>query len=161
VAIIRWRSDFLEGLVLADSPIVIFGTDGGIDILRDGRHETVVAELRRDAAQQDGLQGRDGDELQAVSDAPTVPNLPARRSDRTERQGPCSARSLHALPPRTRRLIHQPSWPIPVRVPTSLERRHLGGPRYCDHVGMTARATQPDQPAPRIIRAAGLVCSSA
>lgn len=66
VAIVRWGDDFLEGLVLADSPIVVFGADGGIDILRDGRHEAVVAELRRDAAQLDGLHGRDGDDLKAL-----------------------------------------------------------------------------------------------
>lgn len=66
VAIARWGHDFLEGLVLADSPIVVFGVDGGIDILSDGRHEAVVAELRRDAARLGGLQGRDGDELQAL-----------------------------------------------------------------------------------------------
>jgi hypothetical protein len=66
VAIARWRDEVVEGLVLADSPIVLFGTDGGIDILRDGRHEAVVAELRRDAALRDGLRGRDGGELQAL-----------------------------------------------------------------------------------------------
>jgi hypothetical protein len=66
VAIARWGVDVLEGLVLADSPIVVFGTDGGIDILRDGRHEAVVAELRRDAARQNDLHGRDGDELQTL-----------------------------------------------------------------------------------------------
>jgi hypothetical protein len=66
VAIARWGPGILEGLVLADSPIVVFGTDGGIDILRDGRHEAVVAELRRDAARQNGLHGRNGDELQRL-----------------------------------------------------------------------------------------------
>jgi hypothetical protein len=66
VAIARWGCSFLEGLVLADSPIVVFGTDGGIDILRDGRHEAVVAELRRHAARQDGRLDRDGDELQSL-----------------------------------------------------------------------------------------------
>jgi hypothetical protein len=66
VAVVRWRLDFVEGLVLADSPIVVFGADGGIDIMRDGRHDAVVAELRRDTALRDGLHGRDGDEMQAL-----------------------------------------------------------------------------------------------
>jgi hypothetical protein len=65
-AVARWGADFLEGLVLADSPIVVFGTDGGIDILRDGRHDAVIAKVRREAARQDDLHGRDGNEMQAL-----------------------------------------------------------------------------------------------
>ncbi|MUN38734.1 hypothetical protein GNZ18_19290 [Actinomadura sp. NEAU-AAG5] len=51
VAILRWDDQHIDGLVLGDSPIVVFGQDGGVDVLRDGRHEAVVAELRRAARQ--------------------------------------------------------------------------------------------------------------
>jgi hypothetical protein len=54
VSIVRWRDDHVEGLVLGDSPIVVFGRDGGVDVLRDGRHDAVVAELRHDAKQNRG-----------------------------------------------------------------------------------------------------------
>lgn len=49
VCIVRWTSHRLESLVLGDSPVVVFRRDGGVDILHDGRHDAVVAELRREA----------------------------------------------------------------------------------------------------------------
>jgi Protein phosphatase 2C len=51
VAIARWDDRHIDGLALGDSPIVALGRDGGVDVLRDRRHETVVAELRREARQ--------------------------------------------------------------------------------------------------------------
>ncbi|WP_433188711.1 protein phosphatase 2C domain-containing protein [Actinoallomurus sp. CA-150999] len=51
VSIARWDDDHIECLVLGDSPIVVFGRDGGTDVLRDSRHDVVVAGLRRDAGQ--------------------------------------------------------------------------------------------------------------
>lgn len=67
VAITRWTDDHIEGLVLGDSPIIVFGADGGIDILRDGRHDTVVAELRRQAMNRNNLPAaQNGDDIQRL-----------------------------------------------------------------------------------------------
>jgi Protein phosphatase 2C len=66
VTIVRWTDAYVEGLVLGDSPIIVFGTDGGVDVLRDGRHDAVVADLRRQVRRERGLQARDGQELQAL-----------------------------------------------------------------------------------------------
>jgi hypothetical protein len=49
VSIIRWSKNHLECLVLGDSPVIVFGHDGGVDLLRDSRHDRVVADLRRKA----------------------------------------------------------------------------------------------------------------
>src|SRR5258708_4428441 len=77
VAIVRCTSERVEGLVLGDSPIVVFGRDGGVDVLRDGRHDSVVAQLRHQVAIERGLQARDGQELQALIRA-TRPDKLAR-----------------------------------------------------------------------------------
>jgi hypothetical protein len=66
VAIARWSDSHLRGLVLGDSPIVVYGKDGGVDVFRDARHDAVVAELRRAQARENGMQGRDTDEVQAL-----------------------------------------------------------------------------------------------
>ncbi|WP_395108341.1 protein phosphatase 2C domain-containing protein [Actinomadura sp. SCN-SB] len=54
VSVVRWTAEHLQALVLGDSPVVVFGQDGGVDVLRDGRHDAVVAELRHDAIRRGG-----------------------------------------------------------------------------------------------------------
>jgi hypothetical protein len=50
VSIVRWDDEQVECLVLCDSPIIAFRNDGGVEVVRDSRHDAVVAEVRRDFA---------------------------------------------------------------------------------------------------------------
>jgi Protein phosphatase 2C len=54
VAIAEWGGEFINALVLGDTVIVVFGADGGIEVVTDGRHAHVVARLRTDQRRMHG-----------------------------------------------------------------------------------------------------------